>query len=217
MTTVLDYRPEVAAAVVDGSLDVGISEEALASLQRDLRRVAEILVPLTCVSSLPDAEKLAATNEAEFSLLVKEIAESLHSAGVSTQADEFTRKEVALGEPLLRRADERWQGILQSEAAYTDWFTRQTAIAPVGDVPRKIAQLDEETRRPYSRFIMAKSALNVALTSADGASPAVVSALTELADNCMTEVEDVFLAQADYGDDDGETVSYEEVRARLDL
>lgn len=217
MTTVLDYRPEVAAAVADGSLHVGLSEDDLASLQRDLKRIAEILVPLTWAASLADAEKLTAANEAEFSLLVGKIAESLRSAGASAQADELTRKEIGLGEPLLCRADERWQGILQSEAAYTDWFARQAAIAPADDTPHEIARLDEETRRPYSRFIMAKSALNVALTSADDASPAIVSALTELADNCMTEVEDVFLAHADYGDDDGGTVSYEEVRARLGL
>ena len=44
-----------------------------------------------------------------------------------------------------------------------------------------------------------------------------LTVLTEFADKCMTEVEDIFLGQADPDDDDGEGVPLAEVRANLGL
>ena len=217
MTTILDYRPELAAAVADGSLDVGLSKGARAVLKRDMERIVEIVVPLMSVESLPDAEAHTSAAEAEFSSLLMRVAEALPKAGLSSHAADLTQKELERGEPLLHSVDERWEGILQSEAACADWFTRQTLKILDDDASQKVAHLTEQTRRPQSRFVMAKCALIAALTSKGGASPQTVSALTELADKCMTEVEDVFLAQADYGEDDGQRVSLEEFRANLAL
>ena len=217
MTTIFDFRPEVAEALANGSLDVGLAEKVRALLRRDVDRIVELIVPLTWVESLTEAEAHTDTVVVEFSRLLMRVAEKLPRTDVSPRAADLTQMELERGEPLLHSADERWKGILQSEAACADWFARQALKVLDGDASRKIAQLNEQTRRPQSRFVMAKCALIAALTSADGASPETVSALTQLADDCMSEVEDVFLAQADYSEDDGETVSLAEVRAKLGL
>ena len=155
--------------------------------------------------------------ESEFSQLLFHVAESLRSAGASPQATEITGRELEQGEPLLSDADTRWNGILQSEAACSAWFTRQTLKILDKEESQKIDRLTQLTQRPLSCFVMAKCALIAALTSQDGASPQTISALTELADNCMIEVEDLFMAEADYGEDDGQRISLEEFRANLGL
>ena len=217
MTTILDFRPEMAEALANGSLASGLSEKVRALLKRDTQRIVEIIVPLTFAESLTQAEAYATATEAEFTHTLLRVTESLRKVGASPHATELTDKELEHGEPLLGNADARWIGILQSESACSIWFARQALKILDEEESQKIARLTEATRRPQSRFVMAKCALIAALTSADGASPETVSALTQLADDCMSEVEDVFLAQADYSEDDGETVSLAEVRAKLGL
>ena len=69
MTTIFDFRPEVAEALANGSLDVGLAEKVRALLRRDVDRIVELIVPLTWVESLTEAEAHTDTVVVEFSRL----------------------------------------------------------------------------------------------------------------------------------------------------
>ena len=218
MTTILDYRPEVAAAIADGSLAGDIPHDARIVVARIRERVEALVAPLTRVESLADAQALAATGEVEYLHLMEEYDKAISGSSV-------LQFEVADGPGVgadlrLPNADddERWQGALQSGEGYFDWLGRQLRNGQSDDERRQSNEIIKETLGPIGRFLLAKLALVTAFATAPPPSPATVSSLAQLADECMTEVEDVFLAHADYREDDAvEPVPYEEVRANLGL
>ena len=221
MATILDYRPEVATAISEGKLEVSLSEDARATLGRINDRIVALVTPLTCVVSLSDAQMLVATKIDEYLRLAKQWTDILLDAGVSVA--EFEEGNVGHFAHLPNDDDnERWQGALQSAAAYLDWAHRVNKRLDSGEeiVEEELRKVDwvmTEVYSPLARFEMAKHAIKRVLAKSSGSSSSALSALAQLADNCMTEVEDVFLAQADYGEDDGQRVSFEEFRANLAL
>ena len=221
MTTIVDYRPEVAAAVADGSLDIGLPDAALASLRRINDEIEALAAPLSRVSSLSEAEALATSGETEYRRLGEQWVATLHDLDVSpTEYAEAEKGKVPSVQRVVLpddRDDEHWQGVLDSEEGYVAWIERQLIEEQTDDERQKNDVLAKETRGPFLRYLLVKRALVSALASVPGPSPQTISVLTALADKCMTEVEDVFLAQADYGEDDGQRVSLEEFRANLAL
>ena len=94
-----------------------------------------------------------------------------------------------------------FRDVLDSEEGYVAWIERQLIEEQTDDERQKNDVLAKETRGPFLRYLLVKRALVSALASVPGPSPQTISVLTALADKCMTEVEDVFLAEADYGED----------------
>ena len=221
MTTIWDYRPEVAAAVADGSLGIGLPDAALASLRRISDEIEALAVPLSRVSSLSEAEALATAGETEYRRLSEQWVATLQDLDVSPS--EYAEAEKAKVPSVQRvvlprdRDNEQWQGVLDSEEGYVAWIERQLIEEQTDDERQKNDVLAKETKGPFLRYLLVKRALVSALASVPGPSPQTISVLAALADNCMTEVEDVFLAEADYGEDDGQTVSLADVRADLGI
>ena len=221
MTTIFDHRPEIATAVVDGSLGLGLPDAALDSLRRINDEIEALIAPLTQVTSLAEAAKLSEASEDAYRRLGEEWVTTLQKLDVAPADYAVAEKKHG---PVVQRfalpddgENEKWQGVLDSEEGYVSWVERQL-IEGLSDATRqKDEKMAKETRGPFLRYLLAKRALVATLAADPGSFPQTISALAEYADMCMTEVEDVFLAHADYGDDDGETVSYEEVRARLGL
>ena len=222
MTTISDYRPEVAAAIADGSLDVGLSDDTRAELQRIHERMVALVTPMTRVVSASEAQTLAASGEAEYLRLAEVWSEVLmHSGFTLPQTDDV---DAALYEVHLPDAhyEEQWQGTLQSARAYLEWAMRLDRRLDSNEDTTKdeLLRLDglfSALHGPWGRYVMADLAIRLVLAEAPGSSPTAIPALTELADNCMTEVEDVFLAEEDYSKDDGQTVSLANIRANLGL
>ena len=221
MTTIFDHRPEIATAVADGSLGLGLPDSALASLRRINDKVEALTTPLTQVTSCSEAEALATASESEYRRLGEEWVGTLRNLDVSPADYAVAERENG---PLVQRIalpdkgeNEDWQGVLDSEEGYVAWAERQL-IEEQNDAERQRNEiLAEKTRGPFLRYLLVKRALVSAMASEPGPTSQTISALAEYADMCMTEVEDVFLASADYGEDDGERVSLEDVRANLGL
>ena len=221
MTTIWDFQPEVAATLVEGSFWSGLPADARVALWKADERTKTLVAPLTRVESLADAEAFVSSAEAEYRGLAEQWAKVLRESGVSaTQlADDYRDRNSALRDWQLPSTNdnERWQGVLDSEGAYVAWLERQQSLAPSSDARLKGNQLAAKTTEPLLRFLMVKRALVLAMESDSGSSPMTLTVLTEFADKCMTEVEDIFLGQADPDDDDGEGVPLAEVRAKLGL
>ncbi len=221
MTTIWDFQPEVTAALTEGSFWSGLSADARAALWRTDEQTQALVAPLTRVESLADAEAFVGTAEAKYRSLAEQWAKVLRDSGVSaTQfADDYRERNSALRDWQLPSTDdnERWQGVLDSEGAYVAWLERQQSLAPSSDARLKGNQLAAKTTEPLVCFLMVKRALVLAMESDSGSSSITLTVLTEFADKCMTEVEDIFLGQKDLDDDDGEVVSLAEVRANLGL
>lgn len=220
MTTISNFVHIATVPHLDEHLTGGISKRAQEVLRRIEEREVEILFPLTNASTLAEAEELATASETEYRRLVERWISTLQEAGVepveSADVDIGVAYDIQ-GTHLNDSEDnERWQGALQSEAAYVAWLRRQVAEGNGEAKQEPQNWLFEETVGPFLRFQMAKRALLVGMASPIGLSPQTVSSLAEFADNCMTEVEDVFLGTAEYNTND-ETVSFEEIRAELGL
>ncbi len=220
MTTILDYRPEVAAAVADGSLDLGLSEDTRAELRRIDQRFMLLVAPLTHVDSLTEAEALGTKVEGEYFQLVELWAQTLRKSGIDPAKFGLMAygRSIAAHRMLVENESDpqRWQGILDSEAAFMDWIARHLASNPTTPQFQRNDQLVGEATLPYVRYSLAKHTISAAFAKTSTPSPQTVSVLIDLADLYMTQIEDIFLATAEYVDD-GERISLAEVRADLGL
>ena len=221
MTTISEFVHIATVPHPDEQLPEGISKSVQAELRRIEDREVEILFPLTNASTLAKAGELAAANESEYRQLVERWIATLQEATVDPTESAGVDRELTSDTQAVHLAvpedNERWQGALQSEAGYVAWLRRQVSEGNSEVEHAQPNQLFEETVGPFLRFLMAKRALLLGMASPLGLSPETVSSLAELADNCMIEVEDLFMAEADYGEDDGQRVSLEEVKANLGL
>ena len=222
MTTILDYRPEVAEALADGSLVVGLSQDTLDSLQRINEAIEALVAPLTRVESLSEAEALAANSESEYLRLAEEWSALLVDSDFSMP--DASEVDSTLYDLHLPNVDdqEQWLGTLQSAHAYLEWAKELDRRL---DSTEKISQQEllrldaffSVLHGPWGRYVMTRLAMRLVLANSPSSSPHAIPFLTRLADLCMTEVEDMFLAEADYGEDDGQTVLLADVRADLGL
>ena len=221
MTTILDFRPEVAAAVADGSLDVGLSDAAVAALRGIYERNLLLIEPITHVNTLEQAESLVVKAIAQYVGLIEEWGQTLREHGVDPVQfglTHYDKSQLDKGLSALSKSDrELWEPVLQSEAEFLAWNSRHLAQPRDSDEFQRNDELVGEALGSFLAYLMAKNGLIIVLNEPDKSSPQTVAVLTQLADNCMTEVEDVFLAHADYGEDDGQRVSLDEVRANLGL
>ena len=221
MTTILEFVHSAATPHTSESLPAGLADHVQAALHSIEEREVEILFPLTIASTLVEAEKLALAGETEYRRLVEEWIAVRQEAGilpaVSTGTDIGSASDAQWTQLPDTMDNDRWQGALQSEAAYVAWMKRQVAVS-VRDAEQEQEGLPfGEAVGPFLRFQMTKWALLLALASPLSLPPQNISALSQLADKCMTEVEDIFLGQAETDDDDGEVVPLAEVRANLGL
>ena len=220
MTTIWDYRPEVAAAVADGSLGIGLSEDALASIRHNQEQALVLLTPLTQVESLAKAEALCAKVEGEYFQLIELWAQTLRESGIDPAKFGLMAygRTIATERMLVENESDpqRWQGILDSEVAFMDWIARHLASDRTTPQFQRNDELAGEATLPYVRYSLAKHAIAVAFAITPTPSTQTVSVLIDLADLYMTQIEDIFLAAAEY-DDDGERISLAEVRADLGL
>ncbi|MCY4623482.1 MAG: hypothetical protein OXC99_00515 [Chloroflexi bacterium] len=222
MTTILDYRPEIAAAVADGSLDVGLSADALTSLRQIHERMVALVAPLTRVKSLSEAEALATNNESEYLRLAEEWSRLVGASGFSQPKTQEVN--AALYDIRLPNVDDQdqWLSTLQSVKAFLEWARKLDRRLDSNELISqdellKFDRLFSSLHRPWGRYVMADMAISLVVAKPSDSSPNAIPLLARLADQCITEVEDLFLAEADYGDDDGEHVSLEDVRANLGL
>lgn len=220
MTTIWDFQPEVSAALVEGSFWSGLSADARAALWRIDEQTKAIVAPLTHIELLADAEAFVSSAEDEYRHLSEQWAKVLRDSGVSSSqlAEDYRVRSFALRDWQLPTVEdnERWQGVLDSEGVLVEWLERQQSLAPGSEARQMGNRLAGTTVAPLLRFLLVQRAIVLALASDSGSSHRTISVLTDLADKCMTEIEDVFLGAAEY-DDDGETVSLAEVRADLGL
>ena len=221
MTTIWDLQPEAVAALKEGSLWSGLSADARAALVRIYDRTTALVTPLTRVESLEGAETLAASAEAEYQSLIEQWRQTLRASGITpAQFAAEQRKKSLLSQYFIifsKYDRERWQGVLTSEAGYVAWIDRSLAVEPADDEGEEFNRLAEATTGPFSRYLLAKHAVVTLFAMTPTPLPQTLSVLTELADRCMTEVEDAFLAQAERDDDEGGVVPLAEVRADLGL
>ena len=167
MTTILDYRPEVAAAVADGSLDVGLPAAALASLRRINDKIEALTTPLSRVSSLSEAEALATEGETEYRRLGEQWVATLHDLGVSpSKYAEAERERVSSVQRLVlpdSEDNEQWQGVLDSEEGYVAWIKRQIAEEQTDDERQKNEILANETTGSFLALSLGEACLSVGI------------------------------------------------------
>ncbi len=221
MATIWEIQPEVTATVVEGSFWNGLTVDARAALWRVDERTKELVEPLTRVESLVDGEEFVSSAIPEYRSLAGQWTRLLQDSGVTaTQlANDYQERNAILYSWQLPTADDKacWQSTLDSEAAYVAWLERLQGLAPRSDLRIRGNQLAAEATMPLLQFLIVKRAIVLAMSLDPGPSPKTVSTLINLADNCMSEIEDIFLGQARGSDDDDEVVSLAEVRAKIDL
>ena len=220
MSTILDFVHSATASHSEECLPSGLSADMQATLRRIEQREVEILFPLTNAVRIEEVRHFAEAGEIEYRQLVEQWHTAFQDVGILPSAPAESEGEAPLDGQWIRLPDdtdnERWQGALESEAAFVAWIEAHGASTSDDEEKQQSLPL-QDIFGPFMRFQMAKRAILLAVASPLGVNPQTVSALAEFADDCMTEVEDAFLANADYGEDDGERVSLEDLRANLGL
>lgn len=216
--TTLTYRPELAVALADAPGQSGLTEDARRELGRISEQINALIMPLTRVRSLPEAERLAASAVSDHIELATQGTQILSDAGelrtgsgVVTSLFDSTHESPWLGEEVK----EQLHGTLESLAAYVDWFWSNNATADKNR-QRTAAGIVKQVQYPIAQAVMALSALALLLTGKADALPEVIPVLADLADHCMTEVEDAFLGLVEHGDSE-DAVPLSEVKAKLGL
>ena len=108
--------------------------------------------------------------------------------------------------PLSDAVREQLRGVLESADAYFAWLARTGQTPLDEDEECSVAAVIEKVQGHVARGELALNAIESIFAETPGAVPQAVPILAELADNCWTEVEDVFLSLAEDDEDDGETV-----------
>ncbi len=178
-----------------------------------------VLRPLTQVRSLAAAERLILNAGPDYRALATQCADLQSNIDAPGPAARFVdpfaniiRESTLISED----AKEQLYGVLESSAAYMDWFHRSITNGTGEDEQRAFTAIIQQVADHVERAGMALTAIGVVLAGHAGSTPEAIPTLAELADRCWTEVEDVFLGLAEY-DDDGETVPLAEVKAELGL
>ena len=217
--TLLTYRPDLAITLADESSPTGISRNARDELKRIGQRITALVLPLTHVRSLSTAEELISPAVPEYVTLAKQANQLLSQSNVSESARHAFRPLTdSIRESTLVSEDikEQLQGVLESLEEYMDWFRRNYAEETNEGKQVALTPLVQQVNDRLPRVEMAISAISLVLDENPDSTPSAIPILSELADRCWTEVEDVFLSHAQY-EDDGETVPLSEVKAELGL
>ena len=217
--TMLAYTPKLAAALADGSLSAGLSDAKLDTLKRIHEQITVLTVPLTNVQSLPVAEELAASLAPEYARLVilwSQVLPPADALELNTDEESPLIDRVRESGLLSNATKEQLYGALESSRAFFDWFSRVSGHSVAKEQEDAVAAIVEEVRGRVAQAEMAFIAVGLILERIPDSTPEAIPILSELADRCWTEVEDVFLGLAEY-DYDGETVPLAEVKAELGL
>lgn len=217
--TLLAYRPELVTALPDESAPSGLSQDVREEFIRIHEQAVALVLPLTNVRSLSEAERLAELAASDY------IALATESARVTSETDTL-RVGSSVIRPLVdsirestlvpEEAKEQLQGALQSFAAFVDWYWRNQTRAGGEDERHRIDSLVLNVQDQTAMAGIALSTVAAILNGHADATPEAISILAELADHCWSTVEDVFLSLGEYDDED-ETVPLSEVRAKLGL
>ena len=221
MTTIWDLQPEVTATLTEGSFWRDLSPDARAALWRTDEQTQALVAPLTRVESLAEAEAFVNSAEAAYRRLTEQWGKLLqdHHVSAAQLADDYRERNSFLRDWQLADVDdnERLQGVLDSESALFAWLVRQQGLAPNSDERLRGNEVAAEASESLQRFLLVRRTLVLVMSSKLSPSPQTISVLTRLADQYMTQIEDIFMAHAERDDDEGEVVPLAEVRADLGL
>lgn len=217
--TLLAYRPELVTVPPDEADPSGLPQDMREEFIRIHEQAVALVLPLTNVRSLSEAERLAELAASDY------IALATESARVTSETDAL-RVGSSVIRPLVNsiqesplmseEAKEQLQGALQSFAAYVNWYWRSHTRAVGEDERHRIDSLVLHVQDQTAMAGIAFSTVAAILNGHASATPEAISILAELADHYWTEVEDVFLSLAEYNDEGG-TVPLSEAKAELGL
>ena len=216
--TLLDYRPELAIARVDDSSSKALPPSTRDTLRDLHEQITALVVPLTRVQLLSEAERLASLAAPDYIALATQRAQLLSADAPRLGTDAVSPLTDSIRESALMSNDikEQLYGALESFAAYVDWFHRNNANTASEDKQRTVTAIVQHVQDYVAQAGMALSALKLVLSENSRSTSESIPVLAELVDRCWTEVEDVFLSLAKH-DDEGGTVPLSEVKAELGL